>query len=394
MSADMVRCRNFCKYKECSIDCRNSNKTAAIGCRHQENYLNCLMLIRLKEKYGMSYNQKQKKKDNNSSASKKCHGSTVFRRTCRWSVCDSCGKHYRMRKKHCPLLQTQQFCQEKEKQKSDVIEGRVEKKKQENRCMPTLSDWIQIVIAVITLLSVFYVRKTLIEMQNARDAAYHPCIVLNPREEKAEWDSDGVLLWLKEQTRPIENSYEEDENGQVHGHMKIPMTAFNPSSFFKYSAVNIGVGAATEISFEWVDFNSQKLNDYLCSQNSKYQGFFTYGEKSDVFECNDNLFLLDKERTYSLMYMEPEARDTYELYFPAQYSVLTGMILKEYERDTEPLPFLLLNIKFKDIQNKSFQEIIAISFTIIEKNIQPDGSGSVTYQYNPQLLEIIELKKK
>ena len=69
--------------------------------------------------------------------------------------------------------------------------------------------------------------------------------------------------------------------------------------------------------------------------------------------------------------------------------------MKEYKRDKqddEYLPVIFLNITFKDIQNKTFQELIAISLTIVEKNEQPDGSGSVTYQYSPQLIDIQEIK--
>lgn len=258
----------------------------------------------------------------------------------------------------------------------------------------SLSDSINIIMAILTFISVILVGKTLSEMQKARDAAYHPCIVMNPIEEKAEWDKDGDLLWLKEKTRSIESTFEKGEDGVIHGEMRFPMYLFNPSSLLKYSVVNIGVGAATEIHFEWFENNSQSLYQYFCSQDVTYKEFFTDGEKSDLFECNDTLFVLDKAKTYSLMYMEQEARKTYDLYFPAQYSILSGMIMKNYRQDTKPLPFLLLNIKFKDIQNKSFQEIVAISLTMIEKNENPDGSGSVTYQYNPQLLDITEIRTK
>lgn len=287
-----------------------------------------------------------------------------------------------------PVLQPRQDSEE-------VVQQRDIKDEKDVGCKLKPSDWIQIIIAILTMVSVFFVWKTLIEMEKARDASYHPCIVMNPMEEKAEWDTNGDLLWLKEQTRPIEYSYEESDDGEIHGQMKVPIVIFKPSSLFKYSAVNIGVGTATEIHFEWNDENTKTYNDYLCSQGSKFKDFFTNGDKSDLFDCNNSLFMLDKIKKQSLMYMEPEARKTYDLYFPAQYSVLAGMIMKEYKRDKqddEYLPVIFLNITFKDIQNKTFQELIAISLTIVEKNEQPDGSGSVTYQYSPQLIDIQEIK--
>ena len=272
--------------------------------------------------------------------------------------------------------------------------GRWKKTLDKIRGIP-LSDKIDIIMALLTLISVVLVGKTLTEMQIARDAAYHPCIVMNPIKEKAEWDKEGDLLWLKDKTRSIESTYEEEgEDGEIYGTMKLPLFIFNPSSLIKYSAVNIGVGAATEIQFVWHDENSQTLYKYLCSQDEKNKEFFVDGEKSDLFQCQETQFVLDKAKTYSLMFMEQEARDTYDLYFPVQYSILSGMIMKNYASGTEPLPIMLLTIQFKDIQNKTFQETIAITLTMVERNDNTDGSGNVTYQYNPQLLEIREIKTK
>lgn len=87
--------------------------------------------------------------------------------------------------------------------------GRWKKTLDKIRGIP-LSDKIDIIMALLTLISVVLVGKTLTEMQIARDAAYHPCIVMNPIKEKAEWDKEGDLLWLKDKTRSIESTYEEE----------------------------------------------------------------------------------------------------------------------------------------------------------------------------------------
>ena len=122
-------------------------------------------------------------------------------------------------------------------------------------------------MALLTLISVVLVGKTLTEMQIARDAAYHPCIVMNPIKEKAEWDKEGDLLWLKDKTRSIESTYEEEgEDGEIYGTMKLPLFIFNPSSLIKYSAVNIFVLRMKKIknslsmAKKVICFNVKKLN--------------------------------------------------------------------------------------------------------------------------------------
>lgn len=254
----------------------------------------------------------------------------------------------------------------------------------------TPGDWINLVGTIISAVLVLF---TLFEMQKERDTAYRPYIVMNAIEETAEWDSEGDLLWLKNYTRPSEITEETDVDGTIHGTITLPMTLFKPSSFYQYSVVNIGAGAATEVTYSWYDTNSQSLYDYLCSIDSKYKSFYQAGA-SDVFDCNNNLFVLDKETTYRQMYIEPNSSQTLYLDFPAQYSLLTGMIMKNYKRDSsEQLPNLFLNVEFKDIQNKSFAETVMISISMVEKSEQSDGSGSVTYQYNPHLVDIREIKK-
>ena len=254
-------------------------------------------------------------------------------------------------------------------------------------------DWISLVMAVLTFISVIFIKLTLNEMQDARDAAYRPYIVMNAMNETAEWDSDGDLVWLKNYSRPIESTQEVDDDGTIHGTVTVPVITFKPSSFFDYSVINIGEGVATETFFEWHNTNSNNLFKYLCSLDSKYEEFYSGSEYRDIFECSDTLYVLDKEDVSRLMYLEPEAQKTYNLDFPAQYSFLTGMIMKDYEQgSSDQLPFLYLYIDFNDIQNKPIREIIMISINLIEKKENPDGSGSVTYQYSPHLLRIDEIK--
>ena len=249
-----------------------------------------------------------------------------------------------------------------------------------------------VAIAILTMISVCIVFFTLLEMQKERDAAYRPYIVMNPIQETAEWDKDGDLVWLKEKTRPIENSLDKDSDGNIIGHLKLPGKLLFYPYLIKYSAVNVGVATATELYFKWDVNNVRQLSDYLYSKDSKYKEFYTEGPKSDVIICNDNLFQLTKVQPEALMYMKPEM-DAYELSFPAQYSILMGMIMKEYNRETDVLPTLYLNIQFKDIQNKAFNELIRIEITVNDRKENQDGSGKATYQYNPYLVEVSRISK-
>ena len=256
----------------------------------------------------------------------------------------------------------------------------------------SIGDMINSVMTLLTAISVILVFLTLLEMKTARDASYLPNIVMNPIEEIAEWDADGDLIWLAENVRPVESVTDNKSDGSISGSIKIPITMFTTPSLQKYSVVNVGAASAVELTFEWDENNSKNLYDCLLSIDSKYKDFFLEGTKSDIFKCKDNLFQMNKEITYSLMYMDSNTDRAYDLLFPAQYSILTGMIMKEYVQGAENLPYIVLNIQFKDIQNKTYNEEIMITITMLKREENEDGSGSVTYQYNPHLLEVKEVK--
>ena len=90
------------------------------------------------------------------------------------------------------------------------------------------------------------------------------------------------------------------------------------------------------------------------------------------------------ERNPRLMYMLPDATETYTLPLPMAYSILIHEIMK-----CASLPknlYIVLHIEYSDIQGKRSRDTIYISIgrTYFENDV--DGSGTATYQLVPSLL--------
>ena len=250
----------------------------------------------------------------------------------------------------------------------------------------SIADKINIVMAILTLLSVVGVFFTIHEMRKDRDAAYKPAILMNPTEFEISWNEDGEEEWFISLPGEGESSVDVDEHGEMIGTIKIPMTIFRENGLETFSVVNIGVGAARDIVFEWDENNVQNLKEYLIERDSSKADFCLEGQ-SVVFSIGDRIVMTDKPQGNRLMYMLPNAEETYILALPTAYSVLVHEIVKNAEIG-ENLPHLVLYVDYTDVQGKNMQDAfcIWIQRTFYEAN--PDGSGFATYQLVPQLLEM------
>ena len=235
----------------------------------------------------------------------------------------------------------------------------------------SLSDKINMVMTFLTFLSVVGVFVTLNEMKLQRDTSYAPSIVMNPVEVSFEWDEFGNETWL---------STENDMNRNITDTVSIEILQ---EVFTKYSVVNVGVGTAKNIVFKWDEDNTKNLYDYLVSCNPEMVNFCEIGENSDVFDINDRLLMVSKEGKVELMYMLPEAEETYSLYFPQQYTLLINEAIKSGYMNEYVNPFLLLNVAYHDIQGKLRQEVIIIRIKRMMYQLNEDGSGSAYYQLIP-----------
>lgn len=244
------------------------------------------------------------------------------------------------------------------------------------------SDVIQIIIAIFTLFSVILTFCTIREMRIDRIAAYKPTVLINSVDYTISWNSNNEEEWLSSLPNNTNNSYIINEDGSITGGIHIPVSFF-PDGLECFSAVNIGVGAAEDIVFEWNNNNLSALSTYLSVQNPAMDEFVTFG-KSAVFTYGERMIITNSNSDVRLLYMLPNAIETYALPLPTAYSILIHEIIKYPLLDE--LPRIFLAAHYYDVQGKENTSdfIITINRTSYMQN--QDGSGSATYQMTPTLL--------
>lgn len=245
------------------------------------------------------------------------------------------------------------------------------------------SDIIQIVIAMFTFFSLIGVVFTLREMQADRNAAYKPTILMNATEYTISWDSDGNEDWLASLPNEPNSSYKVNDDGSVSGTISLPVNIFPNNGMENFTVVNIGVGAAKDIYFEWDKNNLSRLSDYLIDCDPSKYDFCSFGE-SAVFSFDKGLVVTDIDSNVRLMYMLPNASETYTLPLPTAYSVLIHEIMK-----CSSLPehmYIVLYAEYSDVQGKSTRDAFLVTLNRSYYEGSKDNSGSATYQLTPTLL--------
>lgn len=245
-----------------------------------------------------------------------------------------------------------------------------------------LSDMIQIFMAVIACLSFIGVLLTLNEMRKDRDAAYKPAVLMNAADFQISWDANGEEKWLSSLPKKSDGNYEVNEDGSITGTFSLPVNIFPNGELESFTAVNIGIGTARDICFEWDQNNLLLLTDYLSVCNPSKSNFCTF-DKSAAFSFGGRLVVTNMERSPRLMYMLSDATETYTLPLPMAYSILIHEIMK-----CASLPenlYIVLYVEYSDIQGKRSRDTIYISInrTYFENDV--DGSGTATYQLAPFL---------
>ena len=224
-------------------------------------------------------------------------------------------------------------------------------------------DIINIIIAILTFLSVIGVFWTILEMRRDRDAAYRPAIVMNPIELHFLWDSNN-----------------ESDNSNLQAILS------HSQNRYEFSAVNIGVGTAKNVVFEWDKNNTVSLFRFLLAHDSSKSDFCTIGEDSDTFLINNHVLMMNKENPTLLMYMLPEAEEKYSLIFPTQYLILIEEITKARDFDNSSPPYLILYVNYEDIQGKAMKSSYFITIKKLLYSEGIDGTGEAIYQLVPQVI--------
>ena len=158
---------------------------------------------------------------------------------------------------------------------------------------------------------------------------------MNAADFQISWDANGEENWLLSLPQKSDGNYEVNEDGSIIGTFSLPVNIFPNGELESFTAVNIGIGTARDICFEWDQNNLLFLTDYLSV-------------------CN-----------------------------PMAYSILIHEIVK-----CASLPenlYIVLYVEYSDIQGKRSRDTIYISInrTYFENNV--DGSGTASYQLAPSL---------
>lgn len=244
----------------------------------------------------------------------------------------------------------------------------------------TISNKIDIVSAVLSFLSFLVVAFTLLEMNVERNATYKPKILLNPTQVSFSWDSEGN----EERTdfsESANSSYEVDENGNINGTVSIPVSYLSDYKAETFDVVNLGVGNARDVVFEWQEDNLSKLNEFLIECDPSKKDFLEINQ-SAVFDCNGSIIMTNLPTNYRIMYMLSDAQETYELMLPMSYSILIHEIIKSGPHDKE-LPYLLLNAKYYDVQGKEHMDVFLIRIKAMLFSSDESGAGEASYQLVP-----------
>lgn len=247
----------------------------------------------------------------------------------------------------------------------------------------SISDKIQIVMAIFAFLSLIGVLLTLKEMQAERNAAYNPTILMNAADFSISWDSNGQEEWLASLPDTSNSSYEVNNDGSITGTISMPVNIFPNNGLESFTAINLGVGAAKDIYFEWDQNNLSRLSEYLTECNPSKSDFCTFGE-SVVFSFDKGLVVTDIDSSIRLMYMLPNAAETYTLPLPTAYSILIHEIMK-----CSTLPkdmYIVLYAEYTDIQNNSMKDAFYVVLSRTGYESAEDNSGSAMYQLTPTLL--------
>ncbi len=249
-------------------------------------------------------------------------------------------------------------------------------------CKLSISDIIQCIIALFTLISVIAVFISLHEAKVARNATYKPYIVMNPIDISIKWNTEGYQSWLTEQWSNVgkDPTIEENEDG---GKLTIPMTFIMKDAVSEYTVVNIGVGTAKNITFSWDEGNLSRLKNALIGIDDKYIDFFEEQDFQDCFQFEYSLLFTNKIQNSSLMYMLPEATEPWTLFFPTQYRIMIEELIKQPTFDQESFPLLIMKITYDDIQGKSYEQHVLVRVFRTFYSNKEDGSGEATYQLTP-----------
>ena len=240
---------------------------------------------------------------------------------------------------------------------------------------------VSMIAAVSAVISIIISIITVNQMIKDRNAAYKPSILINPIQYNFSWDADGNLDWLDSliTDKEIENEIEINDDGSIIGNLSIPVNVIG-DGIEQFTAVNVGVGVAKQITFKWHDSNLIELNNYLIQCDETKKNFLEF-DKSVAFDYSGKIIDMSIPSDMSLMYMLPEAGETYEIPLPSAYYVLIQEIIKA--GGNSEIPYLILSAEYSDIQGNKYSEDFVIKVQTQLYSEEITGAGRATFELVP-----------
>ncbi len=150
---------------------------------------------------------------------------------------------------------------------------------------------------------------------------------MNASEFSISWDSNGKENWSISLSDTLSSSHKFNDDGSITGTISLLVKIFPNNGLENFTVVNLGVGSAKDIYFEWDQNNLFRLSNHLTECNPSKADFCTVGE-SAVFSFDKGVVVTDIDSGFRLMYMLPNTVETYTLPLPAAYPVLIHEIMK------------------------------------------------------------------
>lgn len=251
------------------------------------------------------------------------------------------------------------------------------------------SDRINIIMALITFLSVVIAAWSVYEMIEDRAMAYKPDILLNPVTMSFEWDQEGYDLWLGlDENDPSKEKEENNTDGMFHE--KIGLQFLSYDFFISLPLNNIGIGSAKNVICTWDPGNTRRLVEYLVECDPSKKEFCSIYPESVIFQYGDDLLVqVDTETEMNLMYMLPATAtdENYSIPVPPQYIILLNEIIKTGQfqnKKNKSFPYIFLTISCYDTRDKAVdKKYILLKSKKIYLEKKENGSGKATYQLIP-----------
>lgn len=235
------------------------------------------------------------------------------------------------------------------------------------------------VIAAVTtsitaVITAFLTVITVCQMKVDRDTSYKPEILFNPIRREFSWDETGNCDWMNDVSNKDKEGESEKEGALQEGTVTAPIGVI-------LNTVNVGVGTAKHIYFEWHESNIHKLKDYLIQCDETKEGFMEIDEDIKVIYGN-KVFGMSKPSTVAHMYMLPMASETYDIVFPPSYYLLIQEIIKA-GGTSEEIPCIILTANYTDIQGKEYTDTFLFAVKITLRVEDASGAGKATFELVP-----------